>query len=155
MADAYSKPIGWDEDVPIRSSDWEPDTGTETLNGVYMFLRDENLRTVNGISNIAATGFISTPSAAPHAWFNFGPSRLGLSNATIDYELEFKAVDTSGAGDAFIGALAVFRAREVQAFEAIRRAMAVAALTVTRPGTQSSYPTKREAETFLHRHGFH
>src|SRR5690349_17435742 len=96
MADAYSKPIGWDEDVPIRSSDWEPDTGTETLVGVYMFLRDENLRTVNGIANVPATTFVSTPSAAPNATWNFGPSRLGLSNATLDYELEFLARDTSG-----------------------------------------------------------
>ncbi len=63
-----------------------------------------------------------------------------------------EAVDTSGAGDAFIGALAVYRARSLPWDQAVRRAMGVAALTVTRAGTQSSYPTKRQAESFLRKH---
>jgi ribokinase len=66
-----------------------------------------------------------------------------------------RALDTSGAGDAFIGSLAVFLIQRCPWDEAVRRAMAIAAMTVTRPGTQSSYPTKREAETFLRRLGFH
>jgi len=64
-----------------------------------------------------------------------------------------KAVDTSGAGDAFIGALAAFVVRPIPLREVVRRAMGVAALTVTRPGTQSSYPRFREAMKFLRQRG--
>jgi ribokinase len=51
-----------------------------------------------------------------------------------------QAVDTTGAGDAFIGSLAVFLARGHSRLEAIKRANAVAALSVTRPGAQASFP---------------
>jgi ribokinase len=59
-----------------------------------------------------------------------------------------KAVDTTGAGDAFIGALACGLGR-LPMVEAVRQANAIAALTVTRPGTQASYPTRKEAKAFL------
>jgi ribokinase len=60
-----------------------------------------------------------------------------------------RAVDPSGAGDAFIGSLAVFLARGAALEEAARQAAVVAALSVTRPGTQSSFPTRAEAEAAL------
>jgi ribokinase len=63
-----------------------------------------------------------------------------------------ETVDTTGAGDAFIGALACGLGR-LPIEEAIRRASAIAAQTVTRPGTQASYPTKKEAEAFLRASG--
>jgi ribokinase len=53
-------------------------------------------------------------------------------------------VDTSGAGDAFTGALAVFLAEGCPIREAARRAQHAAALSVTRAGTQSSFPTRAE-----------
>jgi ribokinase len=55
-----------------------------------------------------------------------------------------RAVDPTGAGDAFIGSLAVFRAEGHPLPEAARRACAVAALTVTRPGAQSAFPSRAE-----------
>jgi ribokinase len=57
-----------------------------------------------------------------------------------------EAVDSSGAGDAFIGALGVFLAAGAPLKEAVRRASAVAALSVTRLGTQTSFPTRAEIE---------
>lgn len=66
---------------------------------------------------------------------------------------DVEAVDTSGAGDAFLGALSVYLGKRVSFSRAVERAMAIAALTVTRPGTQSSYPTGREAAAFLRKHG--
>jgi ribokinase len=60
-----------------------------------------------------------------------------------------KAVDSSGAGDAFIGSLAVFLAEGLPLSEAAQRANAVAALSVTRAGTQASFPSRTEAEAFL------
>lgn len=55
-----------------------------------------------------------------------------------------QAVDTTGAGDAFIGALAVLLAEKVSMQEAVRHASAAAALSVTRPGAQQSFPTRKE-----------
>ena len=55
---------------------------------------------------------------------------------------QVEAVDSSGAGDAFIGALGVFLSEGVPLREAVQRANAVAALSVTRLGTQASFPTR-------------
>jgi len=60
-----------------------------------------------------------------------------------------QALDTSGAGDAFIGGLAVFLAEKVALAEAMRRAHAVAALSVTRLGTQTALPTRGQLDAFL------
>jgi len=50
------------------------------------------------------------------------------------------AVDTVGAGDTFVGALAVALAAGVAAPDAVRAASAAAATATTRPGTQSGMP---------------
>jgi ribokinase len=63
------------------------------------------------------------------------------------------AVDPTGAGDAFLGSLAVFWAQGLSLVDAARRACAVAALSVTRPGAQASFPSRQEAEAFLAQQG--
>jgi len=60
-----------------------------------------------------------------------------------------QAVDTTGAGDAFIGSLAVFLAQKAGLREAVRKANAVAALSVTAPGTQMSFPQREAVDSFL------
>lgn len=62
------------------------------------------------------------------------------------------AVDPTGAGDEFIGALAVFLAEGRPMAEAVRGAGAAAALSVTRIGTQVSFPLREELEMFLRSH---
>jgi ribokinase len=57
-----------------------------------------------------------------------------------------RAVDPTGAGDAFTAALAVFWAQGLALREAARRASAAAALTVTRPGTQAAFPRRAELD---------
>jgi ribokinase len=64
------------------------------------------------------------------------------------------AVDSSGAGDAFIGSLAVWLAEGYDLTESARRANAVAALSVTRFGTQSSFPSRDEVTAFLRERAF-
>jgi ribokinase len=54
------------------------------------------------------------------------------------------AKDTTGAGDAFIGSLAVFLAEGIPEKDALARANLYAALSTTRVGTQKSFP-KRDA----------
>ena len=53
-------------------------------------------------------------------------------------------VDTTGAGDAFIGSFAVFLAAGLPEKEAVTRANLYAALSTTRVGTQKSFPTHAE-----------
>ena len=63
------------------------------------------------------------------------------------------AVDPTGAGDAFVGSLAVYLAEGLPLDAAVRRANAVAALTVTRIGAQASYPRRAEVDAFFARQG--
>jgi ribokinase len=60
-----------------------------------------------------------------------------------------KVVDTTGAGDAFAGALAVALLERRPQREAVRFAVAASALAVTRYGAQPSYPTRAEIERLL------
>lgn len=60
-----------------------------------------------------------------------------------------EAVDATGAGDAFIGSLAVFLSEGHTARAAARRASAVAALSVTALGAQGSFPERAAADAFL------
>jgi ribokinase len=63
--------------------------------------------------------------------------------------LDVKVVDTTGAGDAFIGGLGVFLAEGLSLCAAAELANAVAALSVTRLGAQAALPARAELETFL------
>lgn len=61
-----------------------------------------------------------------------------------------KAVDTTGAGDAFVGGFAAgFVKHDGDVLAAARQGQAVAALSVTKPGTAPSMPTARELAAFL------
>jgi ribokinase len=60
-----------------------------------------------------------------------------------------EAVDTTGAGDAFNGALAVGLAAGGTVEQVIPLASAAAALTCTRRGAQDSLPTRGDVERFL------
>jgi len=56
------------------------------------------------------------------------------------------SVDTTGAGDAFIGSLAVFLAEGIPEKDALARANLYAALSTTRVGTQKSFPARADFE---------
>jgi ribokinase len=62
---------------------------------------------------------------------------------------QVEAVDTTGAGDCFNGALSVALARGSDLIEAARYANAAAALAVTRFGAQTAMPTDEELQHFL------
>ena len=61
---------------------------------------------------------------------------------------EVEAVDTTGAGDAFVGALAVRLAEGTTLKEAIPYAVLAGAVAVTREGAQGSLPTPDDVEKF-------
>jgi ribokinase len=51
-----------------------------------------------------------------------------------------KALDTTGAGDAFVGSLAFFLAAGKSLSDSIQRANRIAAVSVQSSGTQTSFP---------------
>ena len=57
-----------------------------------------------------------------------------------------KAVDSTGAGDAFIGSFAVFLGEGFAETDAIRRANLYAAISTTNVGTQKSFIKRRRFE---------
>ncbi len=59
------------------------------------------------------------------------------------------AVDTTGAGDAFVGAFAFGLAMGFDELTAVRLGCACAAASVTRPGTQKSFPRLADLEPAL------
>lgn len=76
------------------------------------------------------------------AWF------AGI-DGKLHHQPAFKvtAVDTTGAGDTFNGALAAFWGKDLG--ELARLACAASALSVTRAGAQGGMPTREELEVFL------
>jgi ribokinase len=60
-------------------------------------------------------------------------------------------VDTTGAGDTFVGAIAAFWDLGLQ--EAVRRGCAAGALSVTKPGARGGMPTAAELQAFLEKAG--
>jgi ribokinase len=59
------------------------------------------------------------------------------------------AVDTTAAGDTFVGVLAAALAEDLPADAALRRASAAAALAVKRFGASTSMPNRREIDKFI------
>lgn len=62
---------------------------------------------------------------------------------------QVEVIDTVGAGDTFVGALAVELASGTPLNRALRVACAAGALATTRSGAQSSIPTRAEVERFV------
>ena len=80
---------------------------------------------------------------AKGAWWATPDSNGSVTTATVD------SVDTTAAGDAFNGGLAVALARGLPLTEAIRFANHTGAVSVTRPGAQPSLPAAEEVERLM------
>ncbi|WP_328605464.1 ribokinase [Amycolatopsis sp. NBC_00345] len=105
-----------------------------------------------------AAYLLGTEGADPRKLLELGPRAavvtLGAKGAVVveaDSSTEVaspkvNAVDTTGAGDAFAGALAASLAEGATLVDAAKRAVKVAAVSVTRHGAQPSYPTPDELE---------
>ena len=59
-------------------------------------------------------------------------------------------IDTTAAGDTFIGALAAMLVQGHDMGQAVRHAIHAAAMCVTQPGAQASMPSRAEVERFTH-----
>lgn len=63
--------------------------------------------------------------------------------------IKVNAIDTSGAGDAFIGCFSHYYVHTGDIEEALKKASLFAALSVTGKGTQSSYPSIEQFTEFV------
>lgn len=75
-----------------------------------------------------------------------------FKNAEVEYSVPaFKvtAVDTTAAGDSFIGAFAYGLVKDQTIEDAMRYAAASSAIAVTKMGAQPSLPSKKEVDNFL------
>ena len=77
------------------------------------------------------------------------PASCRAERRPHDPLLPDQAVDTTAAGDAFNGALAVALARGESLSQAVRYANAAGAITATRLGAQPSLPTREELDHFI------
>ena len=115
-------------------------------------------RKVEGLRDAAAAASDLVAAGARHAVVTAGAHGAALATspgreaavtaeaaqapqtaATVE-AFRVEAVDTVGAGDAFVGALAVALAAGIPAAEAVRAAAAAGAAAATRPGAQAGMP---------------
>ena len=100
-------------------------------------------RPVSGLAEAGQAAADLITVGARHAVVTAGAHGAALAGpeatATIG-AFRVAAVDTVGAGDTFVGALAVALAAGIPAAEAVRAAAAAAATAATRPGAQAGMP---------------
>ncbi|MET3805275.1 ribokinase [Nakamurella sp. UYEF19] len=91
----------------------------------------------------------ATADTVPHVVTTLGADGARYRGPDAEFHVlapKVDAVDTTGAGDAFTGALAVAWTAGAGPLEAVRRACAAGALATTRPGASSSSPTAEEID---------
>jgi ribokinase len=93
--------------------------------------------------------FMGSATIAAKAPTPRGKSREPEINAWDVPAEKVAAVDTTGAGDAFCGALAAALAEGRPLSEAVRRAVAGSGLATTRSGAREGMPTSSELEAFI------
>ena len=100
-------------------------------------------RPVDGLADAARAAAELVARGPRHAVVTAGARGAALAGPDGAHVIEgfrVRAVDTVGAGDTFVGALAVALAAGVPAPEAVRAAAAAGAAAVTRHGAQTAMP---------------
>jgi ribokinase len=78
-----------------------------------------------------------------------GSAIVGPGGATREASFSVPVVDTTAAGDAFVGGLAAALLGELPLPDAVRFANACGAMAVTRAGAQPSLPRREEIEHLM------
>ncbi|MFA5646368.1 MAG: ribokinase [Candidatus Ratteibacteria bacterium] len=79
-------------------------------------------------------------------------SSQGIPHCEHIKGIKVKAIDSTAAGDVFIGAMAVAYLRTGNLSQAVKYANYAGAFTVTKIGAQPSIPSKKELEAFIQHH---
>lgn len=95
------------------------------------------------LREMGARRIIITLGSRGALWMDEGANALELP------PFQVKAVDTTAAGDAFVGALAAALSRDKDWLTALAESRAAGALAATRPGAQPALPTRAELDEFL------
>jgi ribokinase len=108
-------------------------------------------RPVSGLAEAAQAAVALVDRGVRHAVVTAGAHGAALADGPGPAEtvqaFRVEAVDTVGAGDTFVGALAVTLAAGVPAAEAVRAAAAAGATAATRPGAQAGMPRPEDIRT--------
>lgn len=138
--------------APFQPLEWE------NIQGVYLFVPNE--RELESFVGFPIAQDQDLQKAIETLW-GFGVENvlvtLGERGALLGEKgsltffpaYEAKTLDTTGAGDAFLGALAYFLAEGKDLPEAIDLACAYAALSTEKRGTQKSFATREEFSAWL------
>jgi ribokinase len=118
------------------------DTELELLSGMKINDETNLLRAAQVLVNKGVKELIVTLG-------NKGCMHINKSGSKRFPAYKVETVDTTAAGDSFIGAIAVAISEGKPFEEAINFATAVGALTVTKEGAQSSLPLREEVEAFI------
>jgi sulfofructose kinase len=157
---------GHEPNLSLELVDWADAEGIPTLLDAGS-VHDGSLRLANKVTCLAASerfardwcgcenmqqAVVKLGEIAPQAIITLGEQGLLWS---LDREIgsmpafEVDVVDSTGAGDAFHGALALAMARGMEWQERLRFASAVGALTCTRLGARMALPTAEELQGLL------
>jgi ribokinase len=118
----------------------------ELLDAVDLLVPNEHEAAALNLSPAEHRDLLVTLGAAGARYERHGSAPLTIP------AFEVAAVDTTGAGDAFVGAFAVARGEHPDLEGALRWASAAAALSVQRFGASASLPGRAEIDAFLREH---
>ncbi|HPR77774.1 MAG TPA: PfkB family carbohydrate kinase, partial [Candidatus Limiplasma sp.] len=147
--------------VIINTAPYQP-MSEEFLRGAYLITPNET--EAEELTGIAVKDMESANQAAK-VIFNKGVQNVLITlggrgvyintngKAEIIPAYQVKAIDTTGAGDAFNGGLLTALAEGKTLREAARFANALAAISVQRIGTTPSMPTREEIDAFISTQG--
>ena len=115
----------------------------EALTGLPVTTPDEALAAAKALIAAGAGAAVIT-LGAQGALFHDGVQTVHVPVFKVG-----PVVETTGAGDAFNGGFASALARGLSPVEAVRFGSATAGISVTRPGTAPSMPSRAEIEAVL------
>jgi ribokinase len=107
---------------------------------------------MRGKEDIRKMGERLLDMGAKNVVITLGPQGLFFNNENEEIWMDafgVKAVDTTAAGDAFMGALACGFSEKRPIREVLRFANGAGALATTKLGAQPSLPSRKEVETFI------
>ncbi len=123
----------------------------------YLIVNETEARQLSGI---AVTNLATAQQASDHlrqrgascVLLTMGEQGVMITDSNQSRHLaaiRVQAVDTTAAGDTFVGAFATALCQGLSPIDAAQRAQYAAALTVTRLGAQSSIPDRAAVEQFI------
>lgn len=110
------------------------------------------MKSVDSIDDARAAAKAIIAKGAKNVLITLGGNGSFFYNEKVEYHVlppKVKAVDTTGAGDAFNGAFACAKSDGLSDLDAIKFASCTGAISVTRQGTSPAMPTRDEVLAFV------